>query len=89
MELEEGMDILESIMADGPSVTITITTPRRNFRSPSEMRESHGHVEGVINLYPPPISNKVIFFEKFVFYLKDIEKNRVKNGRIFVQFLAL
>ena len=61
MEFEEGMDIIESIMAesDGPSVTISITTPRRNFRSPSEMRESHGHVEGVINLFPPPISNKV------------------------------
>ena len=81
MELEEGMDIIDSIMADGPSVTIAITTPRRNFRSPSEMRESHGHVEGVINLDPPPISYKVIFFyEKIVFYFKDIEKNRVKNG---------
>ena len=42
------------------SVSITIYTDKRNFRTPKEMRDLHGSVEGVIILDPPPPANKVI-----------------------------
>ena len=44
------------------SVSITIYTDKRNFRTPKEMRDLHGSVEGVIILDPPPPANKVIVF---------------------------
>ena len=62
------------------SVSITIYTDKRNFRTPKEMRDLHGSVEGVIILDPPPPANKVgnclllffLFFKKCCFeYLSE------------------
>ena len=58
------------------SVSITIYTDKRNFRTPKEMRDLHGSVEGVIILDPPPPANKVgnclllffLFFKKWMVF---------------------
>ena len=52
------------------SVSITIYTDKRNFRTPKEMRDLHGSVEGVIILDPPPQANKVIVY--FYTYQKKL-----------------
>ena len=88
--MDNGVDILDTVVLNSigsfensefqnnqqqeQSVSITIYTEKRNFRTPKEMRDLHGSVEGVIILDPPPPANKVfnLIYFCFVFHLKRI-----------------
>ena len=84
--MDNGVDVLDTVVLNSigsfensefqnnqqqeQSVSITIYTEKRNFRTPKEMRDLHGSVEGVIILDPPPPANKVfnLFYFNFVLF---------------------